>query len=179
MKLKTLIPESFRNLGIGNHAVVGGPNAKRAFAGKTVREVEEPEGKGELDIYNLVTDPTNNLTKENKKAFLEAVKRFNEYSKSIYREHNLKEVSKNICALGKLAEKIAVNEADDWFDGMTVKRDMKSLQDSVKMFEQTSKEMAQVQHRLESLYESIGTSLGKYFEIKDSVEPTVAEGKKK
>lgn len=149
MKLKKLLPEHF--LGVATQKPM------------TVKEQEEPEEK--LDIYALVTDPTNNLTKEAKKAFLEAVGKYNEYSNSIYREHNLKEISQNIVAMGKLAEKIAVNETDDWFDGMTIKRDMKSLQDSVKMFEATCKEMSQLQHRLESLYEECGSKLGKYFEI--------------
>lgn len=119
-----------------------------------------------VDINTLVTDPSSNLTKEHKRAFLEACNKYNEYSESIYRNHDLKEVSKTISAIGKLAEKIALTEVDDWFDSMTVKRDMKSLQESVKLFEQSCKEASQIQHRLESLYEECGSKIGKYFEIK-------------
>jgi len=151
-KLKGLIPENYLK-----------SDAKRSKSKIHESEEEKPA----IDLYTLVTDPTTNLTKEAKKSFLEAVSRYNEYSKSIYREQNLREISKTVSAIGKLAEKIAVNEADDWFDGMTVKRDMKSLQDSVKMFESSCKEMSQLQHRLESLYEEVGQKLGKYFEIGD------------
>jgi DNA-binding transcriptional regulator GbsR (MarR family) len=173
-KLLKLIPEGF--LGIATQKPIGGVTSNIVNR-QTVREEEEPKEK--LDLYTLVTEPSNNLTKEHKKAFLEAVKRYNEYSDSIYRNHDLKEISQNIGALGKLAEKIAVNEQDDWFDGMTVKRDMKSLQDSVKVFEATCKEMSQLQHRLESMYEECGSKLGKYFEIGDKNEQPVTESKKK
>lgn len=150
-QLRNFIPENY---------LAKAPKSKKT---SRIKEDDEP-----LDLYAMVTDPTNNLTKESKKAFLEAVRKYNGYSESIYRNHNLKEISQTVSALGKLAEKIAVNEADDWFDGITVKRDMKSLQDSVKIFEVSCKEMSQLQHRLESVYEEVGQKLGKYFEITDS-----------
>ena len=170
IKLKELIPENYLGI-VTRKSIIGRPSQRSVFV-KSVNEQEEekkedkPENK-EIDLYALVTDPTNNITKETKKAFVEAVRRYNEYSKSIYREHNLKEISKNIVTLCKLAEKIALNEADDWFDSMTIKRDMKSLADSAKMFEITCKEMSQLQHRLESLYEECEAKLSKYFQIDD------------
>jgi len=165
VKLRKLIPMNY--FGIDNQKPISRP-PKKNVSTRIIKEQDDNSGNKELDLYALVTDPINNITKETKKAFVEAVRKYNEYSKSIYREHNLKEVSKNIVMLGKLAEKIAVNEADDWFDAMTVKRDMKSLADSVKMFEATCKEMSQLQHRLESLYEECGAKLSKYFQIDDN-----------
>lgn len=125
------------------------------------------------DISKFTEDPMNNITRDDKKAFLEAVKNYNKYSKSIYREYNLKEVSKNISSLAKIAEHLTLKETNDWFDALTVKRDMKTLNEAVKLFEKTSLDMYNLQHRLESLYEEIGSKLSKYYDISDQdVEQT-------
>lgn len=117
------------------------------------------------------------LTDEIKQKFLEAVKSFNKYGESIYREANLKEAMEEICEIGKLAEKIALSETDDWFDSVSVQRDVKSLNEDVKLFEKTCNEVNQLQQRLESCFESIGQRLGKYFEIQGNEEKPMHESK--
>ena len=122
-------------------------------------------------IYELMKDETDeeyDLTTEQKKSFMEAVGKYNSYADSIYREHSLKEIVKEIYAMGKLAEKIIMSENDDWFDKLTVKKDMQELKKDVVLFEKTSREASQLQHRLESVYEAIGQRLSRYFEIQDN-----------
>jgi len=120
------------------------------------------------DLFASLTDPDSGLDEEQKQAFLEAVSGFNRFNESIYREQKLKDITGDIVKIGKLAEKYIMAEQDDWFDGISVKRDMKSLQESIKMFEATAKEVAVLQQRLESVYEEVGGKLGKYFEINDN-----------
>ena len=48
-----------------------------------------------------------------------------------------------------------------------LKKDVKEIQDSVKLFEKTAKEVSTLQHRLEAMYENIGGKLSRYYEIGD------------
>jgi hypothetical protein len=102
-----------------------------------------------------------------KQAFLEAIAKFNNFNKSIYRESSLEEVTKVIKELCFNAKDMTLGESGDWFDGVTVGRNMKHLNDSVKLFEKTAREISQLQQRLESSYEDIGSTLSKYYNINE------------
>lgn len=132
----------------------------------------------ESTIFN---DNSKGLTEEEKSEFLETIGNFNQFNESVYREQDLKELSQNITKLAELAETYIMNEQDDWFDSVSIKRDMKSIKESAKLFEKTCKEMSVLQQRLESVYESIGGSFNKYFEIgqKTISEDQLDEGKMK
>jgi len=107
------------------------------------------------------------MTEDEKKSTLEAVSKFNEYSKSIYKTNEISEMVENIKTLAENASKMAIEETADWFDAVSVKRDTKSIGESVKVFEGTFREISTLQQRLESVYEEIGGKLGKYYEIKE------------
>jgi len=101
-----------------------------------------------------------------KAQFLEEVSRFNEYGSRIYRTEDLREAAKAISKIVENAEKIALQETDEWFDEITVKRNMKSLKSNNEQFMKTVNEVAKLQQRLESLYEEMGHTLSRYYEIK-------------
>ena len=63
------------------------------------------------------------------------------------------------------AEKIALQETEEWFDEVTVKRNMKSLKSNNEQFMKTVNEVSKLQQRLESLYEEMGHTLSRYYEI--------------
>jgi len=106
------------------------------------------------------------LTPEQKKQYVESIARFNEYGKSIYRRDELKAAFSEIKNLVEFASKNIVDESGDWFDKVTLNRHSKKLGESLKLFEKTAQEMTQLQQRLEAVYEEIGQTLGKYYEIK-------------
>ena len=106
------------------------------------------------------------LTSEQKKQYLESIAKFNEYGKSIYRRDELKSAFSEIKNIVEFASKNIVDESGDWFDKVTLNRHSKKLGESLKLFEKTAQEMTQLQQRLESVYEEIGQTLGKYYEIK-------------
>ena len=110
------------------------------------------------------------LTPEQKQAFVEAVSRFNEYGKSIYRENNLKDIVEAINRLSAGAGNYIMAETEDWFDGVTVKRDVKEINKSSTLFEKTALEMERLQQRLESLYEDLGGKLGRYYDLSEAVD---------
>ena len=84
----------------------------------------------------------NNLSPEQKSKFIEAVSKFNEFGKSIYRENDLTEVIESIKKLSESAGNYIVSETENWFDGVTVKRDVKELNNTTNLFEKTAMEMA-------------------------------------
>ena len=110
------------------------------------------------------------ITKEDRAAFLENISNFSDFGKNIYREACLKETVDSIRELTETASNIALSEGDDWFDNMSVKRDMTEINRATKLFEKTAKEMSVLQQRTESLYEEIGMRLSKYFDMKEAVD---------
>ena len=65
------------------------------------------------------------LTPEQKASYVEAVSKFNSFGGKIYRENNIKEVVESINKLSSGAGQYIMAETEDWFDGVTVKRDVK------------------------------------------------------
>lgn len=110
--------------------------------------------------------PEKKLTPEEKQQYLEAISRFNEYGKSIYRHTDMREAYKKIKKIVEFASKNIVDESGDWFDKVTLSRHSKKMQESLKIFEKTATEMTQLQQRLEAVYEEIGQTLGRYYKIK-------------
>jgi hypothetical protein len=101
-----------------------------------------------------------------KAAFLEEVAKFNEYGSMIYRTEGLKQASEAINKIVENAEKIALQETEEWFDEITIKRNMKELKNKKENFMKTVKEVSKLQQRLESLYEEMGHTLSRYYEIR-------------
>lgn len=132
---------------------------------KSVKEVFSPTESVEKVTPKTEEEPL--LTPEQKKEFIEAVSRFNEYGDAIYRGNNLKEAYKNIKKVVEFASKHITEESGDWFDTVTLGRHSKKLKESMKIFEKTTAEMIKLQQRLESTYEDMGQTLGKYYEIKE------------
>tara|TARA_B100001094_G_scaffold304132_1_gene332813 strand:+ start:154 stop:627 length:474 start_codon:yes stop_codon:yes gene_type:complete len=115
------------------------------------------------------------LRPKQKAVFLEAVSKFNDFGKNIYREGNLKEVVESIKKLSASAGNYIVSETDNWFDGVTVKKDVKEINNASQLFEKTALEMASLQQRLESLYEDLGSKLGRYYELGEKLDPVGKE----
>jgi hypothetical protein len=104
------------------------------------------------------------LTKEQKQEFVNAVKGYSQLGESVYGKGNLKELCERVKYMVEMAQQVTLSEGD-WFDGITVNRHMKGLNESYKVFEKTAKEISQLQERLSASYEDIGQGLNKYFDI--------------
>ena len=157
MKLTKLLKE-FKSQGFFNGNMKIGQVYSNPYARSFVNEEgDEVERESELNL-------------EQKQAFLEAVKSYKKYSESIYRNRDLKEVYESIKNVVEIAQKMTIDETQDWFDGVTVSRHMKRMGESFKVFEKTLKEVSTLQQRLESAYDEIGEVLGKYYEINELEE---------
>jgi hypothetical protein len=109
----------------------------------------------------------------------ENVKNFGHIGKSLYNNSNISEIAKQLSDIAESAHSHILSETDDWFDKVSVSKNMKSLKGSVVEFQKTAKEAHILNQRLTGLYEDIGHVLNRYYEIdealdavdKDEVEP--------
>jgi hypothetical protein len=126
----------------------------------------------ELDYrrMNVGEEEGQGMTKEEKRAFVEAVAAYRQLGEMIAHKGNLSEIHDSIKGIVENANSITLKETGDWFDRVTVQRHMKSMNESFKVFSNTIKEVSTLQQRLESSYDEIGEVLGKYYEIKEGNE---------
>lgn len=101
-------------------------------------------------------------------AFVEEVKNFSRMGEMIYREGSLRDVAKGLSELAEKARIATLQETDDWFDKVTINKNMKSLGNTSGEFTKIAKEANALQQRMESLYEDMGHILGRYYEINES-----------
>jgi polyhydroxyalkanoate synthesis regulator phasin len=104
-------------------------------------------------------------TKEERKAFIDSLKQFSKFKNEIYRSKRLVEISEQLGQMIESAEAFTLKETEGMFDAISVGRDMKSIKDDYKLFSKTCAELTKLQQRLESLYENIGTKLGRYYDL--------------
>ena len=121
---------------------------------KIIKETKQEENYRKLD-------------KKQKQLILNAVNKFNQFEQHIYRQKDVREVVEAIKIIAEYAGQLALDETHDWFDSVTVKKDVKEINSAVKLFEKAANEVGTLQHRLEALYEDIGGKLSRYYEIAD------------
>jgi hypothetical protein len=166
-KLKDLIKE---------HATVGGVVSRPAFSNldmgfktqKTTKLTDIVE-----DVYGQSTQ------KVNVKEFMGEVSNFNSFGNEIYREGNLKELAERLSKLAMTAKQHTLQETEDWFDKITVNRNMKELTSLSNQFQKVATEAQGLQERMGGLYEDMGHILGRYYEIHEPghEEDVASEGK--
>jgi len=115
-------------------------------------------------------DGSEKLSPRQRREVVEAVSRFNEFGKTIYRNNEIREMVESVKSLTEMAGNLAIQESGDWFDAVTVKKDVKEIKGSSKIFEKTANEIASLQQRLESIYEDMGHKLGRYYKINESLD---------
>jgi len=67
------------------------------------------------------------------------------------------------------------SETDDWFDAVSVKRNMKELKGLTGQFKKTALEANNVNQRLSTLYEDMGNILNRYYDIEEALDPVGKE----
>jgi len=93
------------------------------------------------------------------------VNEFASYGPSIYKKHNLSEVGNTFMEIAKSAQKHVAEETGDWFDRVTVQRNMNDLKKQATQFHKIANEAQGLQDRMSALYEDMGGILNRYFDI--------------
>tara|TARA_R110000782_G_scaffold217563_2_gene305032 strand:- start:11 stop:394 length:384 start_codon:yes stop_codon:yes gene_type:complete len=117
-------------------------------------------------LSEVIEGETSSRMKLSEKASsLEEIREFGNFNEAIYRSEGLKEAAAKINNIVEKAQHVALQETEEWFDEVTVKRNMKELVNNNKDFNKTVSEMTKLQQRLESLYEEMGNNLSRYYEV--------------
>ena len=128
-------------------------------------EVKIKDGK--FSIKENLQDPDRKLSLEVKKHFLEIISTYNTFQDQMKRQSDMTEVANTLGGIVEAAKELTLREADDWFDAMTVKRNMSELDKLGKQFDKFATEAKAMDERLHALYEDMGHILNRYYEISD------------
>ena len=144
-KLKDLVKENFSVLG----GVVSTP----------------PINTDDSSLSGIVEDIYGKQEKISAKEVHEAIKEFASFGKVLQKEIDLKNIAERLSTIANNAKSYTLSETDDWFDKVTVNRNMKELTNLSKSFGKIAQESHGLQQRMSGLYEDMGHVLGRYFEI--------------
>jgi hypothetical protein len=121
------------------------------------------------------TEEFQQLPSELKKHFLEIISTYGQHRESMNRKSDIRQVAETLGGIADAAQEYTLREGGDWFDRVTIKRNMNELKKLQSAFEKESIEAKAQEQRLESLYEDMGHVLGRYFEIADITEDVMKQ----
>jgi hypothetical protein len=157
-KLKDLIKE---------HAVLGGVVSRPAFSNMDMG-FKTQKTKNSTKLTDIVEDVYGQSSQKfDAKGFMGEVSNFNSFGNEIYREGNLRELAERLSRLAETAKQHTLQETEDWFDKITVNRNMKELTGLSGQFKKVATEAQALQERMSGLYEDMGHILGRYYEINE------------
>ena len=116
--------------------------------------------------------------KVNKFEVIEGVSQYGNIGKFLYNETNILEIASKLVGIAESAHSHILGESDDWFDKVSIGRNMKNLQGMVKEFKKTATESHQLNQRLTGLYEDMGSVLNRYYDIHEGMEDRMDENLK-
>jgi hypothetical protein len=161
-KLKDLVKENFSMIG----GVVSTP-AINAGYGSLSQIVKEKYGE---------SSETQKVSSDQVK---EALQNYNKLGETLYQQQSLKETAKSLSQVAEMAASHTLQETEDWFDKVTVSRNMKELTNHSKAFSKISEEASSVQQRLAGLYEDMGMILNRYYDIPEGADQMDKDEEKK
>ena len=129
-----------------------------------INEVKIVDGKFSLSES---LEGEKRLSTEVKKHFLEIISTYKAFQEQMKRQSDIVEVAETLGGIVEAAKTLTLSENDDWFDKVTIKRNMSELEKMDKAFDKVATEARSLDERLHALYEDMGNILGRYYEIAD------------
>ena len=159
IKLKDLLKENFSG------TMLGGVVSKTPFhndisLAKIVKEKYGEIGEEKVDIKGLTTE----------------ISSYNKLGEAIFGDSNITKIAEKLSWIANQAKSHTLSETEDWFDRITVNRNMKELTGLSGQFGKIAGEAKSLQERMGAMYEDMGNILGRYYEIGEQV--TEVEGDK-
>ena len=121
-------------------------------------------------LKKLLSEVFEDTPKVDRHQVIEGVRSFGIVGKSLYNNNNIMEVAKQLSNIAESAHSHILGENDDWFDKISVSKNMKHLKGSVVEFQKTAREAHMLNQRLTGLYEDIGHVLNRYYEIDEALD---------
>ena len=105
----------------------------------------------------------------------EAIRNYGRVGEALYKTGGILEAAKQLSEMATAAQNHVLSETNDWFDSVSVKRNMKELKGLTGQFKKTAVEANAVNQRLSALYEDMGNILNRYYEIDEAMDPVGKE----
>ena len=105
--------------------------------------------------------------KVNKYEVTEAIKNYARVGEQLRVNNNIMEAAKQLAKMAEDAQHHVLGENDDWFDSVSIKRNMKELKGLTGQFKKTAVEANSVNH--------MGNILNRYYEIDEALDPVGKE----
>ncbi len=130
-----------------------------------------------IKLKNILreTEEFQQLPSELKRHFLEIISTYNQHREGMSRKSDIMQIAETLGGIADAAQEYTLREGGDWFDRVTIKRNMNELKKLQTSFEKEAVEAKAQQQRLEALYEDMGNVLGRYFEIADISEDVMKQ----
>ena len=110
--------------------------------------------------------------------FQEEPTNYSVIGEKLYNTANIVEIAKRLSEIAESAHSHLLGEQGDWFDKVSINKNMKALKGNVAEFKKAAVEANSLNQRLTALYEDIGHVLNRYYEIGealDKVDPSKVE----
>jgi len=159
IKLKKILEENFSGTVLGG-VVSGNPWHNDISLTKIVKEKYGEIEDKDVDVKALTSEISN----------------YQKLGKQIFGESNITQIAEKLSWIATQAKSHSLQETDDWFDKITVNRNMKELTGLSKQFSSIANESKSLQERMSALYEDMGHILGRYYEVGEKTGPTIKEG---
>ena len=155
IKLKDLLKENFSGTLVGG-IVSRSPFHTNISLSKIVKEKYGEVEEQEVDVKGLTTE----------------ISSYNKLSEAIFGKSNITEIAEKLSWIANQAKSHTLQETEDWFDKITVNRNMKELTGLSNQFGKIANEAKSLQQRMGALYEDMGSILGRYYDIGESNSET-------
>jgi hypothetical protein len=126
---------------------------------KIVKEKYGDIGEDKVDIEGLTTE----------------IASYNTLGESLFSKSNITTVAEKLSWIANQAKSHTLSETEDWFDKITVNRNMKELTGLSGQFSKIATEAKTLQERMGALYEDMGNILGRYYKIGESVKEVAGD----
>ena len=116
-------------------------------------------------LVELLSEAFDDKPQIDKHEVVEGVRNFGSVGQSLFNNGNIMEVAQQLSKIAENAHTHILGEQGDWFDKVSVNKNMGILKNSVKEFKKTATEAHALNQRLQGLYEDMGHVLNRYYEI--------------
>ena len=151
IKMKDLLKENFSGTVMGG-VVSRSPWSTDMSLSNIVKEKYGDAEEVAVDAKQLTAEITN----------------YQKIGESIFGTSNITKIAEKLSWIANQAKSHTLSETDDWFDKITVNRNMKELTGLSKQFGKIATEAKSLQQRMGALYEDMGNILGRYYEMDET-----------
>lgn len=159
IKLKDLMKESVSISRIGG-VVTAKPFHNNMSLSALVKEKYGEVEEQEIDVEGLKNE----------------LSEFNKIGEALFGKSNITDIAEKLSWIASQAKNHTLSETEDWFDKITINRNMKELTSLSKNFSKIAGEAKSIQERMSALYEDMGNILSRYYEINEKTENKIEEG---